>query len=60
MRRLLPRSPVSAQGKSSNPQKMMISCELYVRPESVKRIEDKLCSISEDEDVLSFSIKNEK
>ncbi len=37
---------------------MIIRCELNIRPESLKRIEAKLCSISEDEDVLTLHIIN--
>ena len=35
---------------------MIIRCEVKIRPESRKRIEARLCSISEDEDVLIFNI----
>lgn len=35
---------------------MIIKYELNIRPESIKRIESKLCSIGEDEDVISLNI----
>lgn len=39
---------------------MILSYEVKIRPESIKRIEEKLCSVSEDEDVLSFNIYAEE
>ena len=35
---------------------MIIRCEIKIRPESRKRIETRLCSVSEDEDILTFKI----
>ena len=37
---------------------MLIKCEFKIRPEALERIEGKLCSISEDEDVVMFSLSN--
>ena len=39
---------------------MIIQCEFNIRPESAKRIETDLCSISEDEGVLSFNFKEKE
>jgi len=36
---------------------MILISQFSIRPESRKRIEEKICSISEDEDVLSFHIE---
>ena len=42
-------------------QKMtLIKCEISVRQKASEMIEDKLCSISEDEDVVSFNINCEE
>ena len=41
-------------------RKMIIKCELKIRPKSEARIEALLFGISEDEDVLSFNFILEK
>ena len=37
---------------------MILKCELNIRPDSLKRIEEKISSLSADEDVLSLNLSH--